>query len=249
MILNFFSKPLPQKEQMIPRNIFQSWYTRDLSWSLQRKIDSIKRKNPGYHHKIYTDEEIDSFVEKHYPGEINTCYKRLNIIVAKVDFWRYLILYKLGGVYLDFDSSIEGSLDSLIQEKDEAIITAENNPELYVQWALIFKKKHPILKRTIELIVENIKQNKYPNDIHKMTGPSVYSKAINEIHQESFKEKLAHNTISKTTDKTYQQHDFSYRLYGIDYGKYFRFKHSKSHLLDKAKKHWRVEQQEKNLLL
>ena len=248
MILSLFKKDRPEKKTIIPKNIFQSWYTRDLSWSLRRKIDSMKNMNPYYKHKIFTDEEIDTFVEENYPGEVFSCYSKLKIIVVKVDFWRYLTLYKLGGVYLDFDSSIEKPLDNLIGESDEAIITAEGNPNLFVQWALIFRAGHPILERTIDLIVENIKKNRFPNDIHQMTGPSVYSRAIYEVHKENFSELLVHADINKSTDKTFPGKDFSYRLYGVDYGAYFRFKHSKSHLLDKAKKHWRVEQNERNLL-
>jgi hypothetical protein len=90
------------------------------------------------------------------------------------------------------DSSIEKPLDELIQYNDEAIITAEGNPGLYVQWALIFSKGHPILKKTIDLVVTNIKNNNHPNDIHKMTGPSVYTKAINEVHMDFFNNKINH---------------------------------------------------------
>ena len=248
MIFGLGKKNTEPKTTLIPKNIFQSWYTRNLSWGLQRKVDNLKKINPHYQHKIYTDHELDTFVEEYFPGEIYSCYQRLNIIVSKVDFWRYLILYKLGGVYLDFDSSIEKPLDDLINKNDEAIITAENNPGFYVQWALIFQAGHPILKRTIELIQENIKNNKFPNDIHQMTGPGVYSRAIEQVYQESFGHPLEHSKVNTQTDQTFKAKGFSFRLYGIDYGKFFRFKHSKSHLLDKAKKHWRVEQKERELL-
>ena len=234
---------------MIEKNIFQSWYTRSLHPVVQEKIDNIKKMNPEYKYHLYTDEEIDKFVNEHYKGEISDCYNRLNIIVAKVDFWRYLVLYKYGGVYLDMDSSIELPLSRLIRNDDDAIITAEGNPNLYVQWALIFSKGHPILKRTIELIVDNIKNNRFPNDIHKMTGPSVYTRAINEIHRELFNIGIInHIEINKNTDITYKFNGISYRLYGIDYLPYFCFKHSASDFLYINKKHWRVEEKEKSLL-
>jgi hypothetical protein len=47
------------------------------------------------------------------------------------------------------DSSIEKPLNELINDDDDAIITAEGNPGLYVQWALIFSKQHPILKKQL----------------------------------------------------------------------------------------------------
>ena len=77
----------------IPKNIFQSWYTKDVHPQIQQKIDKIKELNPDYTYTLYTDEEMDEFVHVHYPGEISNAYDKLNIIVAKVDFWRYLILY------------------------------------------------------------------------------------------------------------------------------------------------------------
>ena len=102
--------------------------------------------------------------------------------------------------------------DKLINYNDKAIITAEGNPDLYVQWALIFSKNHPILKRTIELICNNINNNIFPNDIHKMTGPTVFSKAINEIHLESFGNTLIHKEINTNTDITYENNDISFQF-------------------------------------
>jgi len=233
---------------MIEKNIFQSWYTTTLHPLIFQKIISFKKLNPEYTYNLYTDNDMDNFVNQNFKGEISECYNKLNIIVAKVDFWRYLVLYKYGGVYLDMDSSIEKPLNELIKYQDEAIITAEGNPGLYVQWALIFSKQHPILKKTIELVVDNIKNNIYPNNIHKMTGPSVYSMAINEVHMELFNNKINYNEINKDTDITYKSNNVSYRLYGLDYNHYFIFKHNLSSLLFNNKKHWRDEEKEKNLL-
>ena len=235
---------------MIEKNIFQSWYTYNLHPFIQEKIDYYKKINPEYKYQLFNDYDMDLFVNENFKGEIAECYNKLNIIVAKVDFWRYLVLYKYGGVYLDMDSGILKPLDELIKYDDEAIITAEGNPDNYVQWALIFSKQHPILKRTIELIVDNIKNNRYPNNILKMTGPIVYSRAINEIHSELFNNVIInHKEINTTTDITYKSNNISYRLYGIDYNSYFCFRYNGCEILyHNGKKHWRTEEKEKNLL-
>lgn len=72
---------------MIEKNIFQSWHTNNINHHVQKKIDHFKSLNPGYKYHLYNDEDIDSFVNEHYKGEIADCYNKLNIIVAKVDFW------------------------------------------------------------------------------------------------------------------------------------------------------------------
>lgn len=233
---------------MIEKNIFQSWYTKTLDPLIQKKIDSYKTMNPEYTYYLYDDDEIDNFVNTHYQGIISECYNKLNIIVAKVDFWRYLVLYKYGGIYLDMDSSIEKPLNRLIKDDDEAIITAEGNADLYVQWGLIFSKQHPILKKTIELVCDNIQNNRYPNDIHKMTGPTVYTRAINEVHQKTFYNTINHKNINKNTYIIFKSDNISYRIYGIDYNSYFSYRHNVADLLYIDKKDWRQEEREKNLL-
>lgn len=233
---------------MIPKNIFQSWITKDLHPEIQKKVDEIKSLNPNYNYQLYTDSEIDEFVNTFYPGKISECFNRLNIPVAKVDFWRYLVLYEYGGVYLDLDSSINISLDEFINQEDDAIITAETNPNTFVQWALIFNKKHPILKKVIELIVDNIQKNSYPNDILRMTGPQVYSRAIFEVHSSLFGERLNFEKINQNTDNTFYKNSISYRIYGIDYNQKFTFKFPESKYIYFEKEHWRDELVKKNLV-
>jgi mannosyltransferase OCH1-like enzyme len=233
---------------MIPKNIFQSWYTKNLHPVIQEKINNMMYLNPDYNHKIYTDNEIDSFVNEHFPGIIANCYNKLNIIVAKVDFWRYLILYKYGGIYLDMDSIINISLNNLINENDEAIITAESNPGYFVQWALIFNKEHPILKKTIDIIVENITLNKYPNNIHKMTGPYTFSRAVNVVHKNNTGRQLRHFLIHKNFNMTFLCRNSSYKIYSINYNNYFTFKYNEINLLYDGKKHWREEEKQIQLL-
>ena len=234
---------------MIEKNIFQSWYTRIVPEQIQRRIDAMKLANAEYAYHLYTDEDMDLFVNENFQGKIADCYNRLNIIVAKVDFWRYLVLYKYGGVYLDMDSSINLPLRDLIKDEDDAILTAEGNLTFFVQWALVFKKGHPILKKVIDMIVTNIETNAYPNDIHKMTGPTVFTKAIQMVHLLLHDELLfVHQKITKDTDISYKKNDISYRIYGIDYSGYFSFSYPESNLLFVGKEKWTDVQKRVQLL-
>jgi mannosyltransferase OCH1-like enzyme len=223
---------------MIPKNIFQTWYTKDLPHEIQVLIDQMKQKNSDYNYYLYTDEEMDNFVRENYPGEIYECYSKINLIVAKTDFWRYLILYKYGGVYLDIDSMVEIHLGHFIRLEDSAIISRECGRDTFTQWCLIFEQNHPILLRTIEFIVDNIKNNRYSNDIIQMTGPSVFSKAIKSIHQEFFNEDLNVDEFDINYDRTFTHCCYSYRVYSNDYRPYITFKHDQSHLLYINKPHW-----------
>ena len=231
----------------IPKHIYQSWHSKTVHPNVQNNvIDVMKSKNPDYTHEIYTDEEIDKFVHENYDGEIAECYDRIDIIVAKVDFWRYLLLYKKGGIYLDIDSSINNSIKDFIDEEDEAFITRESGDKFYAQWGLFFAKEHPIMKKTIELVVDNIKNNRYPHDIHKMTGPTVFTRAVNIVS--NGKDVVSNCMFYGNKDGVYHTEGRNYRIFKTDFDKNLSFLHKFWKASRGGKVHW-VDQQKRRPIL
>lgn len=107
----------------------------------------------------------------------------------------------------------------------------ESNLCYYVQWALVFEAGHPFLKKTLEIIINNLKENKYPHDVHLMTGPAAYSLAIRECIKDSSK--------------------IEYRQLGVDYDNNFKFSYpmSKFFLYGLSRKnHWKKNQTTKTVL-
>ena len=105
---------------MRPKIIYRSWKTQNFHPKIQRHIDKMLKLNSEYEQIIYTDDQINDFVSSNYDREIYKAYSKLNIITAKVDFWRYLILYKNGGIYLDIDSQINSKISNFLKEDDKA---------------------------------------------------------------------------------------------------------------------------------
>ncbi|ASW73224.1 glycosyl transferase [Chryseobacterium piperi] len=209
----------------IPKQIFQTFKSKKLPWLTQWYIWNMKRKNPEYDYFFYDDNDIQKFIEDEFPPEYIENYNKLTIGAAKADFFRYAILYKKGGVYLDIDSAITKPLRQLINEDDEAVISKERHEGLYVQWALIFNKNHPFLKKTLELMLDNIKTHRYPNNIHATTGPTVFSNGIKQSLAE--KPSIPHRIFNGIEFRGYLQ--FKYKL-----GKFF--------LYEKRAEHWKQKQ-------
>ncbi|WP_432709642.1 glycosyltransferase family 32 protein [Pedobacter sp.] len=206
----------------IPRILYQTFKTSKLPFLTRWHIASLRKKNPEYAYEFYDDARIDHFLKTDFDQEVFKLYKRINIGAAKADFFRYAVLYKKGGIYLDIDSAINGKLNDFILPDDVAIISKERNEGLFVQWALIYEANHPFLEKTIELVLENIRTNKYKHDVHKMTGPQVYSDAINLCLKE--------------------KPNISYRLFGTDYQGHLKFKYLFSKLLYDKGEHWKDKQ-------
>ncbi len=236
---------------MIQKNVFQTWKTQKLPRKIEKVLNKNKKLNKEYTFTIYTDEQISDFIKSHFSGEIFNSFEKLKHPVAKADFWRYLVLYKYGGCYLDIDSRFINPIDKFINKDDQALISAEKNPGNYIQWALFFKKEHPILMRTVELIIENIEKGLHKSDIEKLTGPKIYAKSIEEFFYSAQNKNLKWENIDENTNLNFEfsfnNNIHSARIYGIDYANNLQFKHKHSHLLYEDNEHWLQSQDKENV--
>ncbi len=188
----------------------------------------FRYKNPDYKYEFYSDERIEDFLLTEYGTEVFDAYRKIQIGAAKADFFRYAILYKKGGVYLDIDSSINKKLDDFIKLEDRAVLSMEKNPGIYVQWALIYEAAHPFMEKTMQLMLQNISTNKYPHNVHQMTGPAVYTRAV--------------------TESLNDNPSVTHRILGVDYNGFFIFKIPFAKLMYAKGEHWKVQQQVRTVL-
>ena len=87
--------------QHIPFTIFQTWHEKYIPEKMYYAIQSVLDKNPEYEYYFYTEEDIVAFIEKHYGSVYLNAFQSLVPYAYKSDFWRYLMLCKFGGIYLD----------------------------------------------------------------------------------------------------------------------------------------------------
>jgi mannosyltransferase OCH1-like enzyme len=208
----------------IPKTIYQTFKSTQLSIVTRWHINRMRRRNPEYDYRFYDDAGIEKFIGDEYGSDVFKLYKRINIGAAKADFFRYAVLYKRGGVYLDIDSQMLAKLDAFVAADDRAIISLESNLSYYVQWALIYEPGHPFLAKTLEIVIANLSSNQFPHDVHWMTGPGAYTSAIKECLKE--------------------QPTLPHREVGVDYDKAFKFRYPMSKFFVhgfSGKGHWQKQ--------
>ena len=128
--------------------VFQTWREK----KFHKKIEKLRKKmiieNPKFQFELFSDEEMDNSIEEYFDKEINKIYFKLNHYAARSDFWRYLMLHRFGGVYLDIDSLILKDL-SPIFFKNKSMLTLEPSKTNFIQWILIFKKMIKFLRNVL----------------------------------------------------------------------------------------------------
>ena len=225
----------------IPRRIYQTWKTHALPPAVVQVRQRAMTLNPTYEFELFDDIAMERFFREEFT-ELYYFYLQLQVGAARADLWRYAILYKRGGIYLDIDSDLRAPLDELIGPSDDMIVTREGNPGLFCQWVLIARARHPVLRVLIDQCVANIAaaprsvysgaSNTGPGSLVMMTGPVVVSQLLRQLW----------GNIYDAPDRVYGGRDanapFAIRVYGVDLGPFASYHHGAAPALYSVADHW-----------
>jgi hypothetical protein len=98
----------------IPSRIIQTGRTPLAQLPLASRAASIGARalHPDYEYCYFDDAAIADFVTREFP-EHQRVFSRFQFPIQRVDFFRYLVIYRLGGFYLDLDVFLAKRLDPL----------------------------------------------------------------------------------------------------------------------------------------
>jgi hypothetical protein len=161
------------KEQ-IPRRIIQTSKNLDLPLIAKAAVANVKLLNPDYEYIFFTDEKIEAFIKEHYP-EYHSVFHAFRYPIQRIDFFRYLAIYKLGGFYFDLDVFLASSLDDLLGSGcvfpfEELTVNSFFQQEYGLDWeignyAFGAAPQHPFLK---SIINNCVRAQQEPDWAHQM---------------------------------------------------------------------------------
>ena len=169
----------------IPRNIFQTWKTKNFSPEFKSLSQSWIDNNPNYSYFLFDDIDCNNFIKKNFDIKIYNAYCRIIPGAFKADLWRYCILYIYGGVYADMDTICMNSIDSFLNEDIEFMTPIDLNNYPIIGNHNLFNAfiasvpKHPILLDCINRIVYNIENNIIPFSNLDFAGPGILGRSTN----------------------------------------------------------------------
>jgi mannosyltransferase OCH1-like enzyme len=154
----------------IPHNIFQTWHSKKLPKSMFLAISQIKKANPRFNHYLFDDDDCCKFIKKHFNDDVLNAYDRLIPGAYKADLWRYCVLYKMGGIYLDIKYIPINNFKFRNLLNKEYWVTDIDENGIYNAF-MICKAGNPILLNAINKIVDNVKNKYYGSSCLEPTGP------------------------------------------------------------------------------
>ena len=225
----------------IPKIIYQTWKTHHLPPPIEGLRQYMKTMNPTYKFHMFDDQDIENFISTYSEDlddndDLLAAYRSLAIGAARADFWRYLVLYKHGGGYLDMDAAIIQPIDDLLAKHGDArgIITREYNQGVFNNWIMFFEPRHPLLQRMIDQMFYNVR-HRTTNDVLALTGPAAFTAVLQQFTAEAA-------NLYELTDEEFAA-TFAFcglRVYKKDMGEFARCKHRfAQHLYTAEMPHWR----------
>lgn len=155
----------------VPRNLFQTWHTKDLPPAMRQRVDRLKETHPEFTHHLFDDADCRAFLKQHFAADVVRAYDDLVPGAYKADLWRYCVLFVHGGIYLDIKLECLGDF-RLTELTDCPHFVRDRLPPLTVYNALIASPpRNPLLWRAIRQVVANVQRRFYGGDPLEPTGP------------------------------------------------------------------------------
>lgn len=158
-------------EYIIPKIIHAIWLGSELPERCKKMIASWKKFHPEWIVKVWTDSDTASFDLQN-----QAAFDRANNYGEKSDIFRYEILYRYGGLYVDTDFECLQPFDEL--HKSCEFYAGQNHAPVELLIGIIGSVPgHPILKACID----NVRVGNGDSDFWRIletTGPIYFSRVF-----------------------------------------------------------------------
>ena len=115
----------------VPLVIYQTWHSKTLPPKMAECVEKLKSTNPAFDHYLYDDADCRSFIEANFDEEVLSAYDKLIPGAYKADLWRYCVLYKNGGIYLDIKFMCEPGFSLMEMTSDNETFVLDR-PSPYI---------------------------------------------------------------------------------------------------------------------
>ena len=183
--------PIP----VIPLDIYQVWHVKEMPSSVKESIQKIKEQNPEFQHHLYDEAMCRTFIKDNFPKKVVQAYDSIIPHAYKADLWRYCILYKKGGVYLDSKYyGVEGFKFIYLTGKEYFCKDVAWTFGGIYNAILICKPKNKIMLQCIHQVVKQVEE-KYYGSTPWCIGPLMMRSFFTKDQMNALE--LSHEVVNK----------------------------------------------------
>lgn len=166
---------LPRVEDaVIPLKLHLFWHDKILPPKMQQNVELLRETNPEFEVIVYDNEMAREYIKAHFSrgggGDVLCAYDTLIPISFKSDLFRYCVVYKEGGIYLDIKfEPINGF--KLIHFVKYRQVWGSEAANVASTGIFVSVPGNPILRRAIDMIKYNVANRRMGRWPSSVTGP------------------------------------------------------------------------------
>jgi len=180
----------------IPQIIHQIWFGIDEPLPEHFRLfgETWKEFHPDWKYEFWDNDRVNDFIMEYYPQYWDT-YLCFQYDIQRFDAVRYLILDKIGGMYVDFDTECLKPHDALIAGKTccfsmepEKHRLRFNKPVYFNNALMASVPEHPFMKEIIKTVfsytpnIEEFTSEQRFMEIMNSTGPLALTEIYEKYH-------------------------------------------------------------------
>jgi len=164
--------------RLIPHLLFRTGESElsDVHPKFLEYLNRTTTDNPGWVQVYFTAQDRLDFVKRYYPAVV-PLYDSLIPGAYRSDLWRYLVVLRYGGVYNDLGMRYAKRISSVIRETDEFVGAVDIDPTAIINGFFAAYPGHPVLRKTVLHVLDNIRNYRYGCDNLDITGPRAFARA------------------------------------------------------------------------
>ena len=184
-------KDSPSEVNGVPLVIYRSWITNHIKPGMKATVDKTLSMTPEFDNYFFSDDDCIQFIQENFEPNVAAAFKSLKPGAYQSDLWRYCILYKKGGIYLDIKMELHLPLIDILKEFPKIFIgnipEEPSNPKNQIWNGLMSSPAgNPVFKACIDEIVESCKNKYYKENYLDITGPCLLWRMNNKFESPTF---------------------------------------------------------------
>jgi mannosyltransferase OCH1-like enzyme len=184
---------------IIPLHLYTCWHTKELPPLMHKNYEKLVSTNPRITFHLYDENDCREFIKNNFNDDVLNAYDSLIPCSYKSDLWRFCILYKMGGIYLDIKYECSNGFKFLDLTEQEYFVRDYGNKNVYTA-LIVALPENNILLNCINQIVLNVKNKYYGNNSLEPTGPSLLK---NNFTQEQINSMILYHDVITSINKYY----------------------------------------------
>ena len=189
-------------DSIVPLHFYTCWHTKDLPPLMKKNYELLVKQNPEFTHHLYDEIKCREFITNNFDEGVLNAYNSLIPCAYKSDLWRYCVLYKNGGIYMDIKYQCANNFKLLALTESEYFV--KDRPTHMVYNALIVvKPENQIMLKCIDQIVKNVQTKFYGRESLYPTGPGLLGSFFSLEELQNMKIKFTDTTIKNKMREEY----------------------------------------------